>query len=404
MSKKRKKNWMVEPSVFETDYICKLHPKYKGEKPPTSTKEGCHCETVYKLNQPKKIASPRVSADKLIEAALARKDPSLHVTRAPEGYRLRGVSTLVDAIGNPVMQWVKTSKEIEAASSVLELFRESIAATPIKAAPAIKAAKDTDKDLLCVIPLGDLHFGMLSWPAETGEDYNLKIARANLKASIARLIELAPSAETCLIINLGDALHSDGYAAATTKGTKVDVDGRWPKMLQVLMESLIEMIQLAAKKFKRVHFKNEPGNHDVHAAYMITLCLAAFFKDSPHVEIDTNPSKFHYFEHGNNLIGSTHGDTLKIAAMPGVMATDQSAAWGRTKYRRMYVGHVHHTSVHEFSGCVVETVRTIAPKDAWAHAAGYRAGRSMFCDVWHKTRGKISRHEVEVAEIEAKQG
>lgn len=397
---KRTKKLMSEPSIFEIGLRCSLHPKYKGLKLPVSKKPGCVCGAVYvKAQSLKHEPELKVPVERLIEAAQARKDPALHRPKAPEGYHLRGVSTLMDSEGHPVMTWVKTTKDALRTEEIINAFRDAVAVKPLPKAPKTALPKGTAADLACVIPLGDLHVGMLSWPAETGEDYNLKIARTNLLAAVTKLVELTPPADTCLIINLGDGLHADGYGATTTKGTKVDVDGRYPKMLQIFIEAMVQCILLASKKHKTVRVINEPGNHDVHAAYAVTLCLAAFFKDNPNVVIETGPGKFHYFEFGNNLIGSTHGDTLKINSMGGVMATDQAAAWGRTKYRRMYVGHVHHTSVTELPGCVVETVRTIAPKDAWATAAGYRSGRSMFCDVWHKTRGKILRHEVEIENL-----
>jgi hypothetical protein len=95
----------------------------------------------------------------------------------------------------------------------------------------------------------------------------------------------------------------------------------------------------------------------------------------------------------------THGHRVKARELVGVMATDMAEAWGRTKHRMWYTGHVHHESVKEFPGCVVESFRTLAAKDAWHHAQGYRARRGAVADVWHRTRGKILRHEIGVEEL-----
>jgi len=128
--------------------------------------------------------------------------------------------------------------------------------------------------------------------------------------------------------------------------------------------------------------------------------LQHHYRDNPRVTIDATPAKFHKIEFGLNLIGVTHGDTIKPKDMPGVMACDWAEAWGRTKFRRWYTGHVHHESVTEFPGCTVETLRTLAAKDAWHAGQGYRSGRSMLCDVWHRTRGKILRHEIGVESVD----
>lgn len=37
---------------------CKLHPKYKGIKPPTSTKEGCICSDIYFNINKLKVRAP----------------------------------------------------------------------------------------------------------------------------------------------------------------------------------------------------------------------------------------------------------------------------------------------------------------------------------------------------------
>ena len=104
-------------------------------------------------------------------------------------------------------------------------------------------------------------------------------------------------------------------------------------------------------------------------------------------------------EFGRNMIGVTHGHNTKPAALPGIMATDHPEAWGRTSHRYWYTGHIHHQTVYEFPGCTVETFRTLAARDAWHHAKGYRSGRSMVCDVLHRERGRIMRHEVGVEEL-----
>ncbi len=342
------------------------------------------------------------AAAKLIaERAAARKDPALHVAGAPAGYRLGGVSSLVRPDGSKVLQWIKTTKEAEQAASILEAFREAIATKPIPKRARIPAPKAADRDLLAVYPMGDPHFGMLAWPAETGNEFNLTIARAHLTAAMTQLVGLMPPAETALVINLGDMLHADSGAATTTKGTRVDVDSRWPKMLQVACETLIVCVELALRKHKRVRMVNVRGNHDDLSAVVIAQCMAAHFRNNPRVEIDTDPSAFHFHEFGAVLLGTTHGHTVKAKDLPGVMATDQAAAWGRTEHRMWYTGHVHHERAIEYPGCVVETFRTLAAKDAWHHGQGYRARRGMVADVWHREHGKVLRHEIGVGRLDA---
>jgi hypothetical protein len=155
----------------------------------------------------------------------------------------------------------------------------------------------------------------------------------------------------------------------------------------------------ALEKHEIVELDMQAGNHDAHTAVMLSLCLAEHYRNNPRVVVDEGPSKYHYREFGECLIGSTHGDTCKLAALAEIMACDQREAWGRTKHRYWYTGHVHHESRKELRGCIVETFRTLAASDAWHAGQGYRSGRSMVCDVLHKTRGRIMRHEVGVEEL-----
>ena len=48
---------------------------------------------------------------------------------------------------------------------------------------------------------------------------------------------------------------------------------------------------------------------------------------------------------------------------------------------------------------MVETFRTLAAKDHWHNSKGYRSGRDLVCDIWHKDHGKITRHIVGISQI-----
>jgi hypothetical protein len=350
---------------------------------------------------------PRTAEELIAEAAEradAKKDPKVHIDGAPLGYRLKGVSTLVKTADGGV-QWVKTEKDAESVQAVLDAFRDAILMKPVLRVKPTKALKASayDVERLAVYPMGDPHIGMLSWPEETGDDFNLQIAKAHLQEATERLVALAPNTETGVLINLGDFFHSDNYAGITARsGHPLDVDSRWPKMLRVGVWTLIHCVKLMLVKHKRVVVFNQPGNHDDHTAIMLALCLEAHFVNEPRVTIDTAPGMFRYHEFGQNLLGVTHGHTVKPDKLPGVMASDKPEQWGRTKFRYWYTGHVHHESKKEYPGCVVETFRTLAAKDAWHHAQGYRSGRSMVCDVLHKDFGRVLRHEVGVEQLHAK--
>jgi hypothetical protein len=334
------------------------------------------------------------------ERSAARRDPKLHAATAPAGYHLRGVSTLLDGAGNPVQQWIKTSKDYDPAAVVLELFKASLLDSPLPALKRVAAPKRTDKDLLAVYPMGDPHLGMLSWAPETGASFDLKIAERNLVRAVDHLVGLAPPAKQALIIDLGDFFHSDNADAVTARsGHHLDVDGRWAKTLQIGLRTFGRCIDRALLKHETVRVIVEIGNHDDHSSIMLALALAERYRNEPRVHIDTSPAAFHWHRFGSNLIGTTHGQRTKPAELPGVMAHDRPKDWGECRHRRFYIGHVHMQQRWEFPGCVVETFRTLAARDGW-HAARYRSDRSMRMDVLDRKDGEVLSHTVGIERVE----
>ena len=180
------------------------------------------------------------------EAAKKRKDarrgwsPENDMTHTvPDGFAVKGVSTLYDAEGNVRSQWVKSSAEndrlqmlADAVATIAEPFRGESDATP--------GPDRSNDDLLCVYPMGDPHLGMYAWAEETGSDFDLDIAERNLVRAVDHLVDLAPDASSALIINLGDFFHADNQSNKTSRsGNVLDVDTRWAKVLRAGIRTTI---------------------------------------------------------------------------------------------------------------------------------------------------------------------
>lgn len=318
---------------------------------------------------------------------------------APDGFRVRGTSTLYDADGKLRAQWVKTAAEqddriqlvLDAARDIAKSYRGAHDPT---SAPLI-----ADEDLLCVYPFGDPHFGMYAWDEEAGENFDLTIAERDLVTAVDHLVNLAPPAKNALIISLGDLFHADGKTAQTTAGTRVDVDTRYGKVLAVVIRAMRRCIDRALEKHETVSVICASGNHDDLSSLVLAVCLAQYYEREPRVKVDTSPAKFYWHRFGKNLIGVHHGDTAKAVTLPGIMACDRKKDWGETDHRYFYCGHVHHESVKEYPGVIIESFRTLAPKDAWHANAGYRSGRDLRLDIIHREDGKIQRHIVGIQQI-----
>jgi hypothetical protein len=329
--------------------------------------------------------------------------PSAGLTHpTPIPFVVKGVSTLYDEEGKQKAQWVKTKVDETQAIEVVKEFISSLTSEVKGRSPIVAKPKAANADLLAVYPFGDPHFGMYAWAQECGDDFDLQIAERLTLGAVDSLVASAPPAAEALLILLGDVFHANDQTNQTP-GHKhqLDVDSRYPKVILSGITTFKHAILRALEKHPLVKVWFKPGNHDPQAIWSLAFALMAYFENNDRVEIEINPSKFSFYRFGKVLVGSTHGDTVKHEALPGIMAADRPEDWGNTKHRYWYTGHVHNTTVKEFPGVVCESFRTLAAKDAFAAGHGYRAGRDMRCIVLHKEYGEVARQRCDISMLEA---
>lgn len=337
------------------------------------------------------------------KAALQGYSPAHDMTRTvPDGFKVKGVSTYYNAEGKPTAQWVKSTADQERQAEMMRAAVAALSEDVRGLAPLSKAPSRTHADLLAVYPLGDPHFGMYAWAKESGADFDLKAARRLTMGAVDRLVSSSPAAETALILPLGDVFHANDQTNQTPAHKhQLDVDSRFVHVLQVGIETFRHCVLRALEKHARVIVRFVAGNHDPQAVWALAFTIAAYFDNEPRVEVDLSPSAHWFYRFGKCLIGATHGDRSKPEQLLGVMACDRAEDWGQTKHRYWYCGHVHHSSVKEFPGVLVETFRTLAASDAYAAGHGYRAGRDMRAIILHREHGEIERHRCDVGMLEA---
>lgn len=331
------------------------------------------------------------------KAAIQGYAPKHDMTRiVPDGFKVKGVSTYYNAEGKASGQWVKSSADSERQEEIIRDFALTLSEDVKGLSPLIPSPKHCTDDLMCVYPMGDPHFGLHAWAQDAGDDFDLKLAESLTCSAIDRLVSSAPAANTALLLNLGDMFHADNQKNVTNSGHQLDVDGRWAKVQQVGLKAMLHCIKRLLEKHEKVIFRINKGNHDGHSSYALALMISCYFDNEPRVQVDLSPAVAWYYKFGKLLIGSTHGDTLKGADLPSIMAADMPKEWGDTTHRVWYVGHVHHQDIKEYRGCTVEYVRTMAARDAWHQGQGYRAGRDMCLIVHHKQHGEIERHRCDI--------
>lgn len=307
----------------------------------------------------------------------------------PDGHFVKGVSALVDADGRTIQKWVKTRED-----NNLNDLRDAILATfaDHQAASLPPPPTYTDSDTLTVLPVVDVHLGLYAWAKEVGADYDVRIGSDLLRKSIANLVARSAPSETALVLDLGDYFHADNSLNRTTRsGNPLDVDTRYARVLQAGYELVVETIELAMQKHRKVVYRKLPGNHDDETSLMLAISIAAHFRNEPRVVVDTDPSRFFMHRFGKTMIAATHGDMLKMGDMAGFMATNWPKDWGETEFRYAFTGHIHHEKAKVANGVKVESFNTLAAKDAWNHGMGFTSPRNAVSITMHREFGEIDR-------------
>lgn len=317
------------------------------------------------------------------------------------GNLVKRVSTNYDGDGVIRQQWVIQEPEKERQLEIIKSVIEDLC-SELKPLPLVKLQSRTlSEDLMVNIPIGDAHIGMLAWGEECGADYDLKLAESLHRSAIDMLIEQSPPAKSCTIIDLGDYLHSDNQAGTTSRsGNIMDMDGRYHKVIRCAIRITLYYIQKALESFEFVTYRPEVGNHnDIGAIWMQEL-LAALYADNPRVTIGNDAGNVFFWSHGECFFMSHHGHEIRGPRLFEIFAKKIMDDNIKTKYRKIYGGHVHHKSFTENAIAEFQTYRTLAGKDAYAASHGYNAGRDITAEVWHKRFGEVSSVRVSVPMIE----
>lgn len=335
--------------------------------------------------------------------------PDFAMDAVPPGFYANELSTMVRTPGGDP-QWVKAKREKQTQKETIEAIASMLAGMVEPREWTIPAPEqDNPADLLTVIVFGDPHLGMWASAAEAGQRWDLAKGVDIHKRAIESLVLEGVTTAKCVILMLGDTLHSDTFRNTTTKGTFVDVDGSHAECMTATYETLVYAVDIALAVHDEVELVNLAGNHDKETAIAIAMMLDIHYRNEPRVTIPIPHSAAWHTLFGETLIAATHGDTLRSEKPEGLMLTmanDWAKEWGQSKWRFWLCGHVHHKQkmgLKEVPGGEVQTFRTLVPQDRYHSHHGYRAKQDARKIVYHKTKGQRHDHTVTaefLAEVE----
>ena len=320
--------------------------------------------------------------------------------KVPEGYTVKGASTYYDKDGNIKGQWVKSqaSKEEDAERLLAFIAGATKNIVPFEEIEQPKGKITTDR--MCCIPLPDIHMGLLCDQLIVGEGWDVKTSLKTYKTGIVELIDSLPATETVVISQLGDLAHQNDSSNMTpASGNDLDVDGRVEKTVEACAEFLVFTIDQCLKKFDIVDFRNILGNHSPDIEMGMNVTLKLLYRNNPRVLFQERCQVRDYVKFGRNIIGFTHWGKGKPEGLGLLMAQECREWWSDTGYSYFLTAHKHTMKKFETGGVVIESLRTLIPRDKFAFTNEYYSGRQLDAIIYDKECGECGRRIVDVKKI-----
>lgn len=326
------------------------------------------------------------------KAALQGWSPDHDMTRVvPDGFQVKGVSTLYDGQGAVAAQWVKSQQDRERIEAIMREAVQAMAETIPREKP-VKPPKRSAEGLLNLYPITDYHLGAKAWHEETGADWDTSIAEQLLVDWFTQAIASSPDAEQGVLALLGDLLHYDSLEAVTpAHGNILDADTRYAKLVRVAIRVLRRIIRMLLGKHESLHIIVAEGNHDESGSVWLREWLAALYDDEPRVTVDQSPDPYYCYVWGDTFLAFHHGHLTKPARLDDVLVAKFREQWGPAKHGYAHVGHLHHSQVVETNLLLIEQHRTLAAPDSYASRHGYMAGRGASVVTYSREHGEVGR-------------
>lgn len=249
--------------------------------------------------------------------------------------------------------------------------------------PEITYNFDTYEDnRLLEINIADPHFDKLSWGKESGDHYDIKIARRVFLDAVIEILRRASviGFKKVLFIVGNDLFNSEGKRGTTTQGTPQESDVRWKKSFSYVIQILIEAIHMCS-----THAPTDVifvmGNHDEERTYYAGETIGAVFHKSKNVTVDNGPKSRKYYQWGKNLLqflhGYLNGKAIKWTEIPLLIAQEAPKMWAESEFRYSHMAHWHHNkatvynTVKDQIGVTIQIMPSIAGTDGWHYDAGF---------------------------------
>lgn len=251
---------------------------------------------------------------------------------------------------------------------------------------------------LLVLPISDLHYGLIADDKTSGNVYNMEIAEDRLKTYVNTAIENTKlNEEDMILITFGnDFFNCDNVAGTTAHGTPQDNEAAYFTVFDKGVNLGVSIINYLLENTNcKITVAAVQGNHDLQSSHAMSLALYFNYKDNDRVFVgtDTDMKSRFYYKFGENLIGFGH--ETKIKECHRIMSSE-CPAWSECKYRTMFLGHLHKEEVLDTGALVVRRLPILSGKSIWTDSMGYMSHPRAQAFVFDREKGLINTINVEI--------
>lgn len=309
--------------------------------------------------------------------------------------------------GEVQREWKRLLPNAEAMTDFVDSLCER-AKGVLKIAPIPKITRQS-KDVLAEICCFDAHIGMYAEAGETNsQNYDSDIAIKRIHNTTDALLCRMNNPEHIVVTFGGDMLHSDTRSNKTEmSGNVLDVDSRYHMVVEKAVTACYDVVAMACEIAQKVTVVILEGNHSWHSEVWLAQVLKAAYSECERVEVVMQRSARKHMVWGDNLLVWTHGDGVAMTKWQGIISTEFAQLWGKTKWRHLKMGHIHHKNARngkslvtsdqnggwvENHGLLVEYLPALSATDAWHASKGFIGSQQAMTGFqYHKKQGLITR-------------
>ncbi len=290
----------------------------------------------------------------------------------------------------------RKTQEIRARAAIADMLEDA----KKRSVKPVKPKYRKGKGLWFEVDMPDIHLGKHTWAEESGEDYDLEIAKKIVRISLEKILSYTAGFDIeQVILPIGnDFFNVDGKENMTSHGTPQQEDTRWNRTFREgrrLMEEIVDQCSQIAP----VSVIVVPGNHDEERSFYLGEVLDARYYNAKHITVDNRAMKRKYFHFGSNLIGFTHGYWEKVTKLPSLMPLEAPKLWADSLHREWHLGDKHHKKdllhrTEDMDGVTIRLLRSLSATDTWHFDKAYvGTPRSAEGFLWDKQDGNVAQFQ-----------